>query len=244
MIGKHTIMTWSTTQGVTALSSGEAELYAMVKGSAITLGLISLAHDFGLVLHGKVHSDASAAIGMVNRTGVGRLRHVRVQFLWVQDAVREGDLKVSKVKGEENPSDLLTKHVSAELIRRHCSTMGYEQLTSRAESAPKLASLGPEGNDSSKDLGHSDDWSEHQGDFGNEIVRVHRRPRRCLFTPLRVRGSPPAKHLTPVRITTGKFADGQEFQRIDTWTARPTAHFMMPSPWTGETRFIFRTERC
>ncbi len=53
MIGKHTIMTWSTTQGVTALSSGEAELYAMVKGSAITLGLISLAHDFGLVLHGK-----------------------------------------------------------------------------------------------------------------------------------------------------------------------------------------------
>eukprot|EP00973_Karenia_brevis_P054867 7628198-Karenia_brevis.AAC.1 len=32
MIGDHTIKTWSATQGACALSSAEAELYAMVEG--------------------------------------------------------------------------------------------------------------------------------------------------------------------------------------------------------------------
>ena len=47
MLGSHCIMAWSATQAVMALSSGEAELYSMVKGATITMGLISLAGDFG-----------------------------------------------------------------------------------------------------------------------------------------------------------------------------------------------------
>ena len=35
------------------------------------------------------------------------------------------------------------------------------------------------------------------------ISRIHAKPRRCLFTPLRVSGSPPAKALTPTRVTIG-----------------------------------------
>ena len=71
LLGSHTVMAWSSTQGVVALSSGEAELYARMKGAAHTLGVLSLAMHFGMCLDARVYSDASAAIGMVNRTGAG-----------------------------------------------------------------------------------------------------------------------------------------------------------------------------
>ena len=39
-LGNHAIKTWSTTQAVIALSSGEAEYYGCVRGGAIGLGYI------------------------------------------------------------------------------------------------------------------------------------------------------------------------------------------------------------
>ena len=96
MWGYHPIKSWCTTQTVVALSSGEAELYALTKGAAQTLGLISLARDFGYEVRGTIHSDASAALGIVAREGLGKLRHVRVQYLWIQDRVRGGTWKRPK----------------------------------------------------------------------------------------------------------------------------------------------------
>ena len=46
-LGMHMIKAWASTQATLALSSGEAELFALVKGSAASLGLISLAYDLG-----------------------------------------------------------------------------------------------------------------------------------------------------------------------------------------------------
>ena len=42
MIGKHCIRSWSTTQSVIALSSGEAEYYGVVKGASVLLGAIAM----------------------------------------------------------------------------------------------------------------------------------------------------------------------------------------------------------
>ena len=47
MIGKHCLKTWSKTQALVAKSSGEAELYAVVKGAAEALGMVTLARDLG-----------------------------------------------------------------------------------------------------------------------------------------------------------------------------------------------------
>ncbi len=68
--GWHTIKTWSATQTVVALSSGEAELYSLTKGAAQTLGLIAMARDLGIEAGGMLHTDASAALGIVPR-GIG-----------------------------------------------------------------------------------------------------------------------------------------------------------------------------
>ena len=40
------------------------------------------------------------------------MRHVELRYLWVQEVVKEGRIKVRKVPGLENPADHLTKPIS------------------------------------------------------------------------------------------------------------------------------------
>ena len=80
-VGSCVVKTWSSTQQTIALSSGEAELYAMTKAATQCLGIIQLMADFGDTASGKVMSDSTAAICIVCRDGLGRTRHIRVQYL-------------------------------------------------------------------------------------------------------------------------------------------------------------------
>ena len=73
------IKSWSSTQQVMALSSGEAELYGALKGATQTKGLISMMADFGEKVVATVCSDASAAISIAHRQGLGKTRHIEVQ---------------------------------------------------------------------------------------------------------------------------------------------------------------------
>ena len=47
LVGKHFIKGWSSTQKTVALSSGEAELTALVKASCEALGLVQLLESWG-----------------------------------------------------------------------------------------------------------------------------------------------------------------------------------------------------
>ena len=53
----------------------------LTKGASRVLGLMSLMCDFGVAITAAVHVDASAAIGMVRRVGLGKLRHLNVRYL-------------------------------------------------------------------------------------------------------------------------------------------------------------------
>ena len=70
MIGDHYIRSWSATQKSVTLSSGEAELVALVKLSTEVLGLMQMAKDWGLELSGDIYVDSAAAIGVVKRKGI------------------------------------------------------------------------------------------------------------------------------------------------------------------------------
>ena len=106
-LGKHCLKTWSSTQATVALPSAEAELYALTKGASQVLGLMSLLQDFGVVVSATVHTDASAAIGIVRRAGLGKLRHLNVRYLWLQDKVKVEDFELFNVVGLANPADLM-----------------------------------------------------------------------------------------------------------------------------------------
>ena len=60
--------------------------------------------DFVMKLDGNVFTDSSAALGIVNRTGLGRMKHLHTQSLWVQDAQTTQRLEYVKVKGEQVPA--------------------------------------------------------------------------------------------------------------------------------------------
>lgn len=92
-----------------ALSSGEAEYYAMVKVAIEGLGLQTLARDLGWHLPPRMHVDSSAAKAIASRQGMGKIRHLEVRHLWLQQVVRDGRLLLRKVAGKLNPADLSTK---------------------------------------------------------------------------------------------------------------------------------------
>ena len=111
-LGTHVVKSWSTTQGTIALSSGEAELYAIVEGAARALSVQSTMKDMGSDVVIDMYTDSSAAKGVVNRSGLGKIRHMHTKYLWVQDAVKEKLINVLKIDGKKNPSDVATKFLS------------------------------------------------------------------------------------------------------------------------------------
>ena len=133
MRGRHYLRSWSSTQKCVSLSSGEAELVAVVKVSCELIGMSQLLHDWGYNVHGEVLVDSSAALGIVKRKGNGKMRHVRVGMLWVQEAAEEGHLKYTKVLGTQNPADLMTKVLSYTVIDKHMMYIAQETRTGAAE---------------------------------------------------------------------------------------------------------------
>merc|ERR1712073_110295 len=101
---------------ILALSSGESELAAVVKAAGEGLGFRSSLQDFGLTLPIELHSDATAAIGMCKREGLGRVRHLSTADLSVQQLIRHGRVKLSKCGTVDNPADLFTKGLSRNRI--------------------------------------------------------------------------------------------------------------------------------
>ena len=99
MWGNHLIKAWSKMQSVVALSSGEAEYYGMVKGASMALGIQSMLKDLGVELKVRLRTDASAAKGIAARRGLGKIRHIEVHQLWLQEKVNNGSIEVMKVKG-------------------------------------------------------------------------------------------------------------------------------------------------
>ena len=109
MFGDHAIKCWSTNQQVVALSSGEAEYYGIVKGATIVMGMQSMLRDFGVNVGILISTDASAAVGIASRRGLGKVRHIDVCQLWIQDHVAQGSIKLVKISGDHNFADSLTK---------------------------------------------------------------------------------------------------------------------------------------
>ena len=140
-LGKHTIKHWSSTQATVALSSGEAEYASLVKAASVLLGTRSMMQDLGV--HGipmQLHSDSAAAIGIASRSGLGKLRHLQVHLLWVQQHVRNKVFELLKVPGKENPADLLTKHLAQQDICKYMHQLRTVAREGRADSAPATLS--------------------------------------------------------------------------------------------------------
>ena len=111
----------------------------MVKAAGIALGYQALLDDLGVKLPVRVWTDSSPTIGFCGRQGLGKLRHVDTKSVWVQQKVRDGSLEIRKVRGEANPADIFTKHLSSEVrVAELLRLFGCRFACGRAEGALQL----------------------------------------------------------------------------------------------------------
>ena len=136
-IGKHTVKGWSTTQGIIALSSGEAEYYGVVKAISTGLGFVGMMEELGCEgVKLRVSTDATAGKAMATRCGTGKVRHLEVSQLWVQDRVRRGEVEMRKINGMENPADKLTKYMGREGLEMHLRKTGWGRSGGKEQPGP------------------------------------------------------------------------------------------------------------
>ena len=138
MLGGHCIKAWSSNQSVIALSSGEAEFYGIVKGATNALGISGVLKDLSINLAVAVSTDSSAAKGIANRRGLGKLRHIELNELWVQELVTKGRIVIYKINGTENSGDSLTKHSTNERISQTLKFCNQDIVEGRHSSMPKM----------------------------------------------------------------------------------------------------------
>ena len=200
-IGEHVVKTYCKQQKVIALSSAEAELYAMVAASAETLALVAYARDLGMEMGCELYCDSAAALGIAQRAGIGKVRHLRTQGLWVQEVRVSGRIAYKKVLGEKNPADLMTKFMSAELATRHLTTMNMNLCEGRANAAPTLDSMVQ---------GWYDDDSDYDGHA--DIASIATRTKKVRFSDtVHFRGIPATGKC---RKTPGRGRTRKEFATV------------------------------
>ena len=113
-------------QTTIAMSSAESELYAasscaaeMVQIGLLLKFLVMDTFDFGSKdqkVRLKLYSDSSSARAISQRLGQGKVKHLDIRYLWIQEMVRRKVFTVHRVGTVHNVSDLNTKKLS--LARR------------------------------------------------------------------------------------------------------------------------------
>ena len=226
MVGDVCLKAWSTTQRVVALSSGEAEYYAAIKGASEGLCFLAGCADLGIWTNGavslRVLTDSSACKGICQRTGLGMIRHIDVAMLWLQDLVRKGKIQMSKIPGKENSADLLTKYlpgVKGAAISRALgfyAECGRSNIVDAAEQSWRLSAMGR--------------WSRGGVSAAQTVIALKPTASRAG----RERPRPPA--MTLVVGTTFK---GQHSEVAGESTVRPLPLHRVPLH-----RDIFQSELC
>ena len=113
----------------------------MVKAAAQGIGAKAMLLDFGVTIDDpiEVKSDASAAIGIAQRRGMGKVRHIETNQLWLQERVAMESVKITKVSTHDNLADQLTKPVTEEKMKQHLGGTYQKLAQGRHPLAPTVA---------------------------------------------------------------------------------------------------------
>ena len=196
----------------------------------------------------RLHLDSSAAQGILDRQGLSKVRHIDVNVLWLQEQSAKEVVPLEKIKGTVNPADLMTKNLTAIMMNDHCSSLNLQFAEGRAQAAAKLHSIARRARqqEAAEKLCalSSERWDHGGGDAwksrgtGGVWSRVHREPRRELFTPYKIpRGPSTRTEMLSSRTTTGVTRSGQTFSITDNFKDSRVAHLALHEEWTGVTTF-------
>ena len=103
-----TLTACSRTQQTVSLSSAEAELYALTTGVAEGTVTKHLFQDV----------DSQSAKAWASKRGLGRMKHVMLKYMYVQDVVEKKLTNLAYISTKQNKADLLTKCHTSEAHKR------------------------------------------------------------------------------------------------------------------------------
>ena len=89
-----------------------------MKAAAESLAIQTVANELGWKLGIRICIDSSAAKAISSRIGLGKVRHLEVKYLWLQEALKAKRFEMKKIHESANPSDIGTKPVNAAAIRQ------------------------------------------------------------------------------------------------------------------------------
>ena len=115
-------------------------MYALIKCTSEVFGIKSAMQDWGFQSQAVIKSDASAALGIVQRQGLGKVRHIDCSYLYIQQVCAERLLAFSKVPGAKNTADICTKGLPWEKIAEFVANVGGRFAKGRSDIASKLQS--------------------------------------------------------------------------------------------------------
>ena len=104
-------------------------------------GVQSLLKDIGWDIQIRVLSDATAAIGIARRKGLGKIRHLDCTDLWIQDKIRSKAILLEKVLGLEHPADIFTTYVDRKTLDMALPKLGQMPTSGRPACAPAAMGL-------------------------------------------------------------------------------------------------------
>ena len=80
----------------------------------------------------EIKLDATAGRANAMRRGAGRIRHIATPTLRLQRLVVNGDIKMTRVGGNDNCADLGTKHVDYKTMNGHLKFCGMRFAEGRS----------------------------------------------------------------------------------------------------------------
>ena len=89
----------------------------MAEGAPRGLGFGSMLRVMRVEAALVVSRDPSAAKAFYSTRGLGRMRHIEVKDLWLKVWFKDGRVVLSKVRGDQNVADVMTKHLDRTRIK-------------------------------------------------------------------------------------------------------------------------------
>ena len=121
------------------LSSGEAEFNGGVSACSEGLFYHQILGFLGLPTKMRVFMDSSAARGVFQRQGTGRIRHLEVKSLWVQQALKQKKFSLHAVGTNDNTADVGTKALPVAKLEKFRSEMNViSEVEFRATEQEKI----------------------------------------------------------------------------------------------------------
>ena len=133
--------TSQTQPGLPASSAAEAEIRGSSRCARDIVFVRDLMQiDFELPLEKpKLWLDNTAAIQTAKKLGQStKLRHMDIGEMYVQELVRAGELTVGKIDGQNNPANVLTKHIGSKELQDQLINLGMVNLDQHADLLAEL----------------------------------------------------------------------------------------------------------